>query len=226
METPTPLIHRIYGRIFKIWRVKRIQLFKSKIGPRISDRMLDIGGYPASWTVHEPMVASIDSLNIHEVSWDPGQAPDHHISILTGNGCDLGMPDDSYDIAFSNSVIEHVGAWEDQVAFAKEVRRVGKALWVQTPARECPIEPHYLALFVHWLPRGVQRRILRYFTIWGWVGRPSQKEIDEMVDTTRLITKKEMRVLFPDCDIYTERLLGIFPKSYVAYRTRPVESAV
>jgi hypothetical protein len=39
-----------------------------------------------------------------------------------------------------------------------------------------------------------------------------------MVDSTRLLTKREMRQLFPDCVILTERLLGVFPKSYVAYR--------
>lgn len=220
METSTNPIHRVYARIFKIWRVKRIQLFKKKLSPQKSDRLLDIGGYPASWIAHEPIVGSIDSLNIHEVSWDPERAPEHHITILIGNGCDLQMSDGSYDIAFSNSVIEHVGDWDNQVAFANEVRRVGNALWVQTPARECPIEPHYLAPFIHWLPKGVQRRIMRYATLWGWIGRPSQQEIDEMVDTTRLISKKEMKRLFPDCEIHTERLLGIFPKSYVAYRLK------
>jgi hypothetical protein len=55
------------------------------------------------------------------------------------------MSDQEYDIAFSNSVIEHVGDWERQAAFASEIRRVGKNLWIQTPAKECPIEPHYLA---------------------------------------------------------------------------------
>ncbi len=57
-------------------------------------------------------------------------------------------------VVFSNSVIEHVGTWEDQQAFAAEVRRVGRRLWV--PAYECPIEPHYLAPLVHYLPKEVQ----------------------------------------------------------------------
>ena len=67
---------------------------------------------------------------------------------MVGDGCALKFPDKSYDIAFSNSVIEHVGSWERQQAFAKDIRRVGKAIWVQTPARECLIEPHYLAPFL------------------------------------------------------------------------------
>ncbi|MBX3741143.1 MAG: class I SAM-dependent methyltransferase [Akkermansiaceae bacterium] len=218
MEKRLPLIHRVYGAIFKIWRVKRFRLFVSKIRPKKTDRVLDIGGYPNTWIAQPPVVHSIDSLNVHPVDWDPSQAPEHRINIVTGDGCALEMDDKSYDIAFSNSVIEHVGEWDRQVAFAKEVRRVGKALWIQTPAKECPVEPHYLALFVHWLPKSVQRRVLRHFTLWGWIARPSRTQIDEMVDTTRLLSKKEMKTLFPDCEIHTERLLGIIPKSYVAFR--------
>ena len=39
-----------------------------------------------------------------------------------------------------------------------------------------------------------------------------------MVDYTRLLTKREMKELFPDCEIRTERLLFVIPKSYIAIR--------
>lgn len=42
-------------------------------------------------------------------------------------------------------------------------------------------------------------------------------EIDEFLETTRLITFKEMQELFPDCRIIVERFGGI-SKSYIAYR--------
>ena len=123
-----------------------------------------------------------------------------------------------YDVVFSNSVIEHVGNWSDQEAFAREVRRVGKDLWVQTPARECPVEPHYLAPFMHWLPRKVQKRFIRWFSLYGLVQRPSAAEIEEMVESIRLLTKTEMQTLFPDCEVLTEQMFGVFPKSYIAFR--------
>jgi hypothetical protein len=135
---------------------------------------------------------------------------------LIGNGCDLELIDAAYDIVFSSSVIEHVGTWQDQVAFARETRRVGDALWVQTPAYECPIEPHYLAPFVHWLPKPIQRKILRYLTPWGIVSKPTSSQIDFMIDTTRLLRRRETIELSPECTIHTERLFGIIPKSYVA----------
>jgi hypothetical protein len=39
-----------------------------------------------------------------------------------------------------------------------------------------------------------------------------------MVETTRLLRKSEMRQLFPDCELITERLFWIIPKSYIAIR--------
>ena len=123
-----------------------------------------------------------------------------------------------YDIVFSNSVIEHVGEWQDQQAFAREVRRVGGKLWVQTPARECPFEPHYLAPFIHWLPKHWQKRLIRWCTVYGWIQRPSSEDIAEMVTSIRLLKKSEMMALFPDCELLVETLWGVFPKSYIAVR--------
>jgi hypothetical protein len=130
------------------------------------------------------------------------------------------MPDKSYDIGFSNSVVEHVGSWERQQQFASEIRRVAKALWVQTPAYECPIEPHYMTPFVHYLPHSFQKKILRWCTLWGWIECPTPEKINFMVETTRLLRKSEMRQLFPDCQIITERLLWIIPKSHIAIRRK------
>ena len=119
---------------------------------------------------------------------------------------------------FSNSVIEHVGTWQRQQAFAAEVRRVGRGLWIQTPARGFFIEPHLLTPFIHWLPRRWQRRLLRNFTLRGWIDRPGPAEVDAFLDEVRLLTLAEMRTLFPDCTILREQFCGM-TKSYVAVRT-------
>jgi hypothetical protein len=211
-------IHSIYRQIFRVWRRKRFKIFLRLVQPSRQETLLDIGGYPGSWTWHEPVVGSIDSLNIHPVSFDATAHPEHKIRTLVGDGCKLGFADYSYDVAFSNSVIEHVGSWENQQRFARELSRVGRKIWCQTPARECPLEPHYLAPFVHWLPKPVQRRIVRWLTPWGWLARPTPGVVQAMVETTRLISRKEMSVLFPGCHIHVEYLLPFIPKSYVAVR--------
>ena len=211
-------IHSVYGQIFKMWRRKRYQTFLAEIRPQAHEWMLDIGGYPGNWTEPPQTLRQIDCLNVHLVEWEPGNHPSHRIEALVGDGCALEYPDHSYDIAYSNSVIEHVGDWDRQVAFAAEIRRVGRRLWVQTPAYECPIEPHFLAPFVHWFPVPIRRVLVRWLTPWGWIQRPSREEVARTIDSTQLLTKGQMRALFPDCRILTERLAWVLPKSYIAVR--------
>ena len=193
--------------------------FEAIIRPDQEDLVLDLGGYPETWTKRPQLSKRIDCLNIHEVDWQSSQFPDYQITTSIGDGCSLEYENNSYDILFSNSVIEHVGGWDKQQAFAREARRVGSRIWVQTPALECPLEPHFLAPFVHWMPIFVRRRILRWLTPWGWIEKPTQEEIDETIAFTQLLSKRQVKELFPDCTIMTERLLWIFPKSYIAYRT-------
>jgi hypothetical protein len=211
-------IHHVYSFFFKIWRGKRMEMFESCLNPTPNEKLLDVGGFPSTWLARTQRTASIDCLNIHEISWIPSENSNHQIRTLVGDGCSLDFKDGEYDIVFSNSVIEHVGDWQKQKDFANEVRRVGKKLWIQTPAFECPIEPHFLAPFVHWFPVPIRRYFLRWLTPWGWMERPSQDKVDEIIKFTKLLTKRQVRDLFPDCEILTERMLGIIPKSYIAYR--------
>lgn len=211
-------IHSVYGVLFQVWRRNRFALFLQVMEPKSTDLLIDVGGRPGFWLGEPQTVARIDAVNPENKSWDPSTAPAHNIRLVVGDGCALDATDGSYDIAFSNSVIEHVGSWENQQKFAAEIRRVGRAIWVQTPAWECPIEPHYLSPLVHYLPRWLRRRVVGWATPWGWLQRPNRTEIDFMVDTTRLLKKKEMRELFPDCELITERMLWFVPKSYIAVR--------
>ena len=121
-------------------------------------------------------------------------------------------------MVFSNSVIEHVGDLARQKRFAGELRRVGQRLWVQTPAYEFFIEPHFLAPFFHWLPVAWRIQTGRWATLWGWLEKPSPQRVREMVEEIRLLKKNEFQELFPDCQILTEKILGILPKSYIAVR--------
>ena len=208
-------IHKVYGRLSAPFRARRLNWFTEVLSPTQQSVILDVGGYPWFWQSF-PKPHQITLLNPHVV---PGLADQYagQFRFVAGDGCKLEFPDRSFDIVFSNSVIEHVGTFARQQAFAAEARRVGRALWIQTPAREFFIEPHLLTPFIHYLPRSVQARLLRYFTVWGLMTRPSPKEVAGFLDEVRLLTYREMQELFPDCQILRERFMG-FTKSYVAVR--------
>jgi hypothetical protein len=221
----SPALQFVYRIIFQIWREKRAKLFVEKIRPRADERILDVGGVPDSWTARPQAVRQIECVNIFPQQFDAARFPQHRIVTSVGDGCRLQHEEGQFDIVYSNSVIEHVGDFAQQQKFAREVRRVGDRLWVQTPAYGCPVEPHFLLPFVHWLPLGPRRFVIRWFSPWAWMEKPSREKVIESVAFTQLLTKKQMRELFPDCEILTERLAGIFPKSYIAIRGASSERA-
>ena len=120
-----------------------------------------------------------------------------NITSVQGDGCDMPYADDEFDICFSNSTIEHLHTRENQERFASEIRRVGRSYYVQTPARAFPLEPHWLGLFIHWLPRRVQRRVARWGTLYGLVGKPSQAQVDALIDEYRMLSKARAARVVP-----------------------------
>ncbi|MGA9633817.1 MAG: methyltransferase domain-containing protein, partial [Solirubrobacterales bacterium] len=124
---------------------------------------------------------------------------------VQGSATSLPFEDRAFDVVFSNSMIEHLGDRTNQQRFAREALRVGRGVWIQTPARWFPIEPHLLTPFVHYLPKNAQRRLLRNLTIWGWITRPDQSEVDNLLEELSLLSARDMRLLFPGCSLLRER---------------------
>ena len=127
----------------------------------------------------------------------------------------IPFADNHFDLAFSNSVIEHLGTAKQQTAMASEIRRVATRYWVQTPDPRFPVEPHYSTPFVHWLPKRLRRYALRY-TVWAFIRRPTAEKIESMLQEIRLIRYREFQAMFPNGKILVERFAG-FPKSLIAF---------
>lgn len=211
-------IHRFYGWISPHFRKRRLRWFRQKLAPGAGESLLDVGGYPWCW----PADSAPGPVTLLNRSFEPElKAKYPGFDYVLGDACALPFASREFEVVFSNSVIEHVGTWERQQAFAAETRRVGRKLWVQTPAREFFIEPHLIAPFIHRFPVCWQRRLIRNFTLWGWFNRPSVAQVDEFLAEVRLLTRAEMRTLFPDCEILEEKFLGL-TKSYVAFRRSEV----
>ena len=210
-------LHAIYRRLILPFRRRRMRRFAAAFGDPARLSVVDVGGSAFNWGLL-PRRPRLVLVNLR-----PPRGTDAALAgaaFVVGDGTRLGFADDAFDVAFSNSVVEHLGTPERQRAFAAELCRVARGLWVQTPARGFPFEPHLLAPFVHWLPRRAQRRLLRRFTPWGWIARPSPAQVERHLAETRLLGGREMRALFPGCEIRRERFCGL-TKSWIAVR-RPV----
>lgn len=178
-------------------------------------RILDIGGTPECWGLlaEQPRVTL---LNTPRARADVGAT-----DWVAADGRSLPFRDDAFDVVFSNSVIEHVGNAASQERFAREVARVGRRYWVQTPNRWFPVEQHLLTPFVHWLPKAWQRKIVPRCNLWSLLVRvtPDRRRfyVEHYLSDVRLLAFHEVRALFPDSHIIRERLCGL-TKSFIAVR--------
>jgi hypothetical protein len=201
----------ISGRL----RARRFQLFESLVAtmPRPL-RIVDVGGTDDFW--EQRGWADRDDVEITLVNLDAPEQRFENIVPTVGDATDLVDHDDnSFDIAFSNSVIEHLFTIENQSAMASEMRRVAGAYWVQTPNYWFPIEPHFLVPAWHWLPEDARVAILTRRDV-GWAGRcPDPDYARRIIEEHRLMKRKELARLFPDAEIVGEKIGG-FVKSWTA----------
>jgi hypothetical protein len=202
------MIHRIYRLAQGYFRPRRMRLLRSRLVISDVASILDIGGTGTFWC-GSGLEDQVTLLNIR-----PDPSAMRHV---IGDATQLPFKDGEFDLAFSNSVLEHLRTWQAQQRFASEARRVGRSLWIQTPARWFPIEPHYLTPLIHFFPLSLRRRLLRNFSVWGWITRPTPEQVEGIVDEIRLVTYREMQRLFPDCQILRERVLGM-TKSFIAVK--------
>ncbi|MBM3914688.1 MAG: methyltransferase domain-containing protein [Sphingomonadales bacterium] len=177
--------------------------------------ILDIGGTEAYWNQVGLSAQGIQVilLNLTEVP----VVNANQFRSVSGTATDLSSwSDQSVDLIFSNSVIEHLFNWSQQQKMAQEVQRVGKSFFIQTPNYYFPIEPHWLFPFFQFLPRAWRIALTR---LASWGHMPACTTIEEaslLVDEVRLLTPSEMKTLFLGASLYKERWCGLV-KSISAY---------
>jgi hypothetical protein len=212
-------IEWIYRPFKNYFRPRRMRLFATSFDIKNDTRIIDLGGTPFNWSLIEqrPHVTMVNMESGHEVaaSYKELDASRHEMVIYDGQI--VPFPDRSFDICYSNSVIEHVGDDCSVALFASEVRRLAPRYFVQTPNRWFFVEPHFITPFVHWLPLVLKRKLIRWCSVWGWVNKADQATVDQFLRDIRLLTVKEMRHLFPDAEIVREYFLG-FTKSIIAMK--------
>jgi hypothetical protein len=188
--------------------------------PDLADlRVVDLGGTTETWRRAPVRPRQVVVLNLE----NPGESHDPALVPVLGDACaarsvlvGAGV-DPSFDLVFSNSLLEHVGGHARRAAVAEEVRALAPRHWVQTPYRYFPLEPHWLFPFMQFLPMPARAGVARWWPLVHTM--PDSREVAMRdVQWTELIGVAELRSYFPESRVLRERVAGL-TKSIVAVRT-------
>ena len=197
------------------FRRKRFAFFHSLLSQlKRPVTILDVGGAESYWKTMG--MDGDDQIFITLLNLTKEDVTLPNITSVVGDAREVRYDDNSFDVVFSNSVIEHVGRHTDQAKMAAEVRRVGKRYFIQTPNLYFPLEPHFLFPLFQFLPVTLRVRLLQSFNL-GWFPRtPELARAREIVESIRLLGRNEFLALFPGSNLYEEKVFGM-TKSFVAY---------
>ena len=185
-------------------------------------RIIDVGGTGGFWeSCGKP--ADVD-IEVTVVNLDGESTEGLICEALVGDARDLSeIGDNAYDVAFSNSVIEHVGSIDDQRAMAREMQRVAPRFYLQTPNYWFPIEPHHLFPAFQWFPVWLKVAMITRFAL-GYYPEPlPEEEARDIAENTRLLKAGELASMFEGACLHRERLLGM-TKSLVVHSQLPAGS--
>jgi SAM-dependent methyltransferase len=197
-------------------RRQKFELFGAVLEARPEDRVLDIGASGRLFTGYTfedfyPYLQRIvgGGIDLDQVRGAKQAYPLPRYAVF--DGCHLPFRDQSFDVVFSNAVIEHVVGEGRQAQFAREIMRVGKSWFVTTPNYWFPFESHYHLPFIQFLPRSAQRTYNRL------LGTAIPRgEVQDLA----LLSARRLQKLFPTSSIARMRLT-VWPETLVAYYVDP-----
>jgi hypothetical protein len=164
------MAHAVAASVSLRSRERKLRLFLDLLQPGPETTVLDVGVTDAAFgggstdnffEARYPWPQRITAVGHTELDRFAAAFPQVHV--VRADGRSLPFADGEFDLGFSNAVIEHVaGGRAGQRAFVGELCRVAHRVFVTTPNRLFPLDPHTLLPFVHWLPAGALReRLLR-----------------------------------------------------------------
>lgn len=228
MNTLTGLIQKLSTRA----RARRARQFREAFSLTADTTVLDLGSQSGAH-IHSVLagtpvrpentyIADIDKAALERGAKEYGFQP-----VLVGEDGRLPFPDAYFDIVYCSSVIEHVTLPKSEIwstrsgkvfrerslthqhAFAREIQRVGKQFFVQTPYRWFVLEAHSWLPFVGWLPREMVVPILKHSRkFWPKWTAPDW----------HLLNKRQLASMFEDAEIRDEKWMGL-TKSIMAVKT-------
>jgi hypothetical protein len=154
-----------------LWsRERKLRLFLELYRPGPETTVIDVGvtdapfGGPSTDNFFEALYPWPERITgVGPTGLERFAAAFPRVRAVQADGRELPFEDGEFELGFSNAVVEHVAGGRDaQRRFVCELCRVARCVFVTTPNRWFPLDPHTLLPFAHWLPPGPAReRVLR-----------------------------------------------------------------
>jgi hypothetical protein len=190
-------------------RARRWTEFEERF-PEVSEmRVLDLGGTPRYWRAAPVRPTHVTILNLI-----PEVADEDWIDSRDGDAT-VKREGESFDLVVSNSLIEHLPD-DRRKAFAEVVEGAAPRHWIQTPNKHFPIEPHWLFPGAQYMGRPARGWLARNWPASHLAELPPDL-VESEVQNIRLLTPGDLAELFPQSEIWHERV-GPLTKSLVALK--------
>jgi hypothetical protein len=209
-------MNRLFERLHRKSREKKYRLFQELLRPSPKARILNVGatgrnsGVTEQFETYYPYPERVIGGGLSYAGVKDYSQSFPSVRALIFDGCRLPFSDQTFDIVYSNAVLEHLPSREAQRHFANEVRRVGRTWFISTPNYWYPIEPHYHLPFIQFFPTNWQHRLARA------VGKQPYPRLC-------LLSASRMKELFPGSRILTCRVT-FYPETLVAVSTKNLSS--
>ncbi|MDZ7331448.1 MAG: class I SAM-dependent methyltransferase [candidate division KSB1 bacterium] len=191
-------------------REQKFNLFLEQLDPQPDDVILNIGAgnglfLESCYKQRDKIIALDISLTmLHDLKRKyPG------VQCLVADARALPFKDQSVKIAFSNAVIEHVGANSYQQQFANEIQRVCQKFFVTCPNKYFPFEFHYRLPLYQFVPKSIQRWLYKKFRIGLWY--------EDKWEDINLLSFRQLKKLFPGTTVIKQRVT-LLPETLICYK--------
>jgi hypothetical protein len=194
-------------------RARRWRLFL-ELNPDLDHmRVLDLGGTAAYWRAAPCRPDHVTLVNLSDQSTDEGW-----IDATVGDVCSLpaSLRHETFDLIYSNSVIEHVGGHVRREEMAGAINSMATRHWVQTPYRYFPVEPHWLFPGFQFLPTSARARVAKSWPLM-WSRPPDRRAAVSNALGVELLDRTQFAFYFPESRMLDERVAGL-TKSLIAVR--------
>lgn len=187
-------------------------------------RVLDLGGTAEMWSrwqVRESDALQITLLNHHRLDTTQRDVPVTQPFIRSCHGDALALTArelHSFDVIFSNSMLEHLPSRVQQVQLADCIMASGLPFFIQVPNRRSPVDPHFphpLVPFFALYPRELQARLLAWSHLGSGGRATSLAQARATFAHYHPLSRTDMHRLFPAATVRMQWTFGL-PMSVIA----------